>query len=117
MFGAWAICTGCTIKFFTQRSGWRLAIALAAFVYCGVNFVLCFYPPAQIPLLYLMAAIVLGFVLERRQAGEFYCAKRGIVLVGLGIAAVAILLVPCLIDIRPTLDRSEEHTSELQSPM
>lgn len=104
MIATWAICTGCAIQFFTQTSGWRLAIALAAFVYCGVNFVLCFYPPAQIPLLYLMAAIVLGFVLERRQADEFYCAKRGIVLVGLGIAAVAIVLVPCLIDIRPTLD-------------
>ena len=104
MFAAWAICTGCAIQFFTQKSGWRLAIAFTAFVYCGVNFVLCFYPPAQIPLLYLMGAIVLGFVLERRQAGEFYSANRGIVLVGLGVAAVAIVLVPCLIDIRPTLD-------------
>src|SRR2546421_2698995 len=104
MFATWAICTGCAIQFFSQKSGWRLAIAFAAFVYCGVNFVLCFYPPAQIPLLYLMGAIVLGFVLERRQAGEFYSAKRGIVLVGLGVAAVAIVLMPCLIDIRPTLD-------------
>src|SRR4029077_14826741 len=93
MLATWAICTGCAVLLFTQTSRWQLAIALSAFVYCGVNFVLCFYPPAQIPLLYLMAAIVLGSVLERRQAGEFW-AKHGIVLVGLGVAAAAIVLVP-----------------------
>ncbi len=104
MIATWAICTGCAIQFFTRTSTWRLAIAFTGFVYCGVNFVLCSYPPAQIPLLYLMAAIVVGFVLEHRQKGEFFHLQRGILLVGVAVATVAIVLVPYWIDIRPTLD-------------
>ena len=104
MFATWAICVGCAIQFFTQTSRWRLAIACSGFVYCGVNFVLCSYPPAQIPLLYIAAVIVAGFVLERRQAGEFYCAKRGILLAGVAVAIVAIVLLPYWIGMRPTLE-------------
>ena len=81
MFAAWAICTGCTIQFFTQKSGWRLAIAFTAFVYCGVNFVLCFYPPAQIPLLYLMGARTptVWRILQRESrnsSGRLGCSRR-----------------------------------------
>src|SRR5437016_2425492 len=104
MVATWAICTGCAIQFFTQASWWRLAIAFSAFIYFGANFVLCFYPPAQIPLLYLMAAVIVGFVLERRQGDQFCRVRRGIFLVGAAAAAVAIVLTPCWIDIRPTLE-------------
>ncbi len=104
MIVTWTICTGCAIQFFKQTSSWRLAIAFSVFVYCGVNFVLCSYPPAQIPLLYLMATIVAGFVLERRQVGEFCRVKRGILIVGAAVATVTIVLVPYWIGIRPTLD-------------
>jgi hypothetical protein len=104
MVASWAICTGCVVLLFTLTSRWRLAIALSAFVYCGVNFVLCSYPPAQIPLLYLMAAIVVGFIFERRQGGEFCCVKRGMLLTGVAISVIIIVLVPCWIDMRPTLE-------------
>lgn len=104
MIATWAICTGCGIRFFQQANRWNLAMAFAAFAYCGVNFVLCCYPPAQIPLVYLMATIVVGCVFERRQGGEFCRTKRGLLLAGLAVLVVLVVLVPCYLDIRPTLE-------------
>src|SRR5438270_958102 len=95
MIATWAICCGCAVALFTQMSRWRLAIAFGMFVYSAANFALCCYPPGQIPLLYLMAAIVIGVVLERRQAGEFCHLKRGTLLLVGAIATVALVLWPC----------------------
>src|SRR5262249_61673005 len=69
MFASAMICCGCAVPFFPQTSRWRLAVAFSVFVYCGLNFALCFYPPGQIPLLYFMVAILIGFVVERRHTG------------------------------------------------
>ena len=104
MIATWAICCGCAVALFTQMTRWRLAIAFGMFVYSGVNFTLCCYPPGQIPLLYLMAAIVIGYLLERRQAGEFCHLKRGTLLLVGATATVALVLWPCWIDMRPTLE-------------
>jgi hypothetical protein len=104
MVATWAICCGCAVALFTQASRWRLAIAFGVFVYSGVNFTLCCYPPAQIPLLYLMAAIVIGFLLERRQASEFCPVKRGTLLLVGAIATMILVLWPCWIGLRPTLE-------------
>ena len=100
MIASWAICIGCAIQLFTQRKPWRLATAFAALIYFGANFILCCYPPAQIPLVYLMLAIVIGCVLERRQLGEFCAAKRGTLLLVGAIAVIALVLLRCWIDIR-----------------
>lgn len=104
MLATWAICTGCAIQFLKQSSTWRHAIAFGGFVYCGVNFILCSYPPAQIPLAYLMATIVAGFVLEHLRTGEFCATKHGILLVGLAVLTVIIVLAPCYLAMRPTLE-------------
>jgi hypothetical protein len=53
MVTTWAICTGCAIQFFKHGNALRLLAVLAVFLFFGVNFVLCLYPPFQIPLLYL----------------------------------------------------------------
>jgi hypothetical protein len=104
MIASGMICCGCAVAFFTQTSRWRLAVAFSVFVYCGLNFALCFYPPGQIPLLYFMAAVLIGFVVERRNSGAFCRVGRGTFLLGGAIATIAIVLVPCFIDIRPTLE-------------
>src|SRR5438270_8714881 len=53
MLASWAICSGCLLEFFrTPRLG-RGIVAFILFVVCGINFLLCLYPPLQIPLLWL----------------------------------------------------------------
>jgi len=104
MLATWAISTGCAIKFFKETNPWRIALVLIAFVFCGVNFVLCLYPPYQIPLLFLTIAIVVGAWLENRRTGCPYWTKRGILLTGIGVTVVILALVPFWIDAGPTLE-------------
>jgi hypothetical protein len=100
----WAICTCCAIEFLKQTSRLRLALAFATFVYCGVNFILCLYPPVQIPLLFLMMTIFIGVSLEWRRENKPCAVRRGILLLCAGIALIVIVLLPFWIDIRPTLE-------------
>ncbi|MEP7015577.1 MAG: hypothetical protein ABI925_09065 [Verrucomicrobiota bacterium] len=104
MFATWAICTGCAIQFLGQTNRWRLACAFVAFVYCGINFVLCMYPPLQVPLLFSMLAIFIGVLFERRHKGETCSVRRAIVLLCAGLVLIAVILVPFWIDIRSTLE-------------
>jgi hypothetical protein len=101
MLTTWAICTGCAITFFKETNPWCIA---AGFVFCGVNFVLCLYPPYQIPLLFLTLAILVGTWFENRRAGDPYWTKRGVLLMGIGAAAIILALVPFWIDARATLE-------------
>ncbi len=102
MVTSWAICSGCAIQFFKQTIRWRIAIAFGGFVFCGVNLVLCLYPPFQIPLLYLMAAIVMGAVWEGKLNGHTCSLKRGSLLILAAIATTALVLLPFWIDMRAT---------------
>ena len=104
MLGTWAICTGCAINFFKETNPWRIAVALTAFAFCGVNFVLCLYPPYQIPLLFLTFGILVGAWFENRHTSVPYWTKRGILLTGAGVAAIILALVPFWIDARWTLE-------------
>jgi hypothetical protein len=104
MLATWAIFTGCAIKFFKETNPWRIAVALAGFAFCGVNFVLCLYPPYQIPLVFLTLAILVGTWFESRRAGDPYWTKRGVLLTGIGVAAIILALVPFWIDARTTLE-------------
>src|SRR5262249_50009149 len=79
-------------------------VAFSVFVYCGLNFALCFYPPGQIPLLYFMTAILIGFVVERQKTGALCRVRQGTLLLAGAIATIILVLVPCFIDIRPTLE-------------
>jgi hypothetical protein len=104
MLATWAIVTGCAIKFFKETNPWRITAAFAIAVFCGVNFVLCLYPPYQISLLFLTVAILVGAWFENRRAPGLYWAKRGILLTGMAVAAVILLLVPFWIEARSTLE-------------
>ena len=68
MLATWMICTGCAMRFFKETNRWRLAATFAVFAFSGVDFALCLYPPFQIPLLFLMIAILIGTCLELRSA-------------------------------------------------
>ncbi len=103
MITTWAVCTGCAIRFFKQTGPWKTMAAFGAFVFCGINFVLCMYPPYQIPLLLLMVAILAGTYCTRRFEDGFE-RRRGLILIGAAVTVVIVLLIPFWIDIRSTLD-------------
>src|SRR6266404_6508452 len=103
MVASWAMYLGCAVQFFRDSNPWRTATAFAGFVFFGVNFVLCLYPPYQIPLLLLAVAILIGVWLENRRGAKPSSGTRGLVLIGATVAAVALVLIPFWIDVRSTL--------------
>jgi len=103
MVASWAMCLGCAVQFFRDCNPWRIAAAFAGFVFFAVNFVLCLYPPYQIPLLLLGVAILIGVWLENRRGAKPSLGTRGLILIGACVAAVALVLIPFWIDVRSTL--------------
>jgi hypothetical protein len=97
------VCTGCGIRFFQQAGTWKTITILGVFVFCGINFVLCMYPPYQIPLMLLMLAVVAGVCFTRR-FDEGFDWLRGLLLIGAGVSGIIVLLAPFWIDVRSTLD-------------
>lgn len=90
MLATWAICVGCAIRML--RGGFD-PLACAAFVFCGANFVLCCYPPYQIPLLYVGIAVVCRGT-----------NRAGLLALAGSVAAVALVLLPWWFDARSTLE-------------
>jgi hypothetical protein len=103
MVASWAICLGCVVAFWQEASRWRLALAVVGFVLFGINFILCIYPPFQIPLLFLGLAVLVGLWLERRKSDQPFRTRRGLLLVAASSAAILLVLVPFLIETWPTL--------------
>jgi hypothetical protein len=104
MVATWAICLGCAARFFKDRNRWRTTAALAGFVFCGVNFVLCLYPPYQIPLLLLMTATLIGVGLENRLIAERRSTTQALLLIIGGLLTIAVVLIPFWFDVRATLE-------------
>jgi len=104
MIATWAVCLGCAAVFFKDQNQWRTATALAGFVFCGTNFVLCLYPPYQIPLVFLMTAILIGVGLETRKFGERRSTTRALLLIAGGMITIAVVLIPFWFDVRATLE-------------
>jgi hypothetical protein len=98
MLATWAICVGCAIRIMRGRLDARTLLASAGFVVCAANFVLCCYPPYQIPLLYVGAAIVLGSTLQHG------AGRVGVLLLAAAAVAVALVLLPFWFDARSTLE-------------
>ena len=104
MITTWAICLGCAVSFFKDQHRGKLTLALASFIFCGTNFVLCLYPPYQIPLTLLMLAILIGVWLENCDKQDSKSTIRALLLIGTGLLAIAIMLIPYWIDVRGTLE-------------
>ena len=103
MLACSAIVTGCALNFFRKASRPKLALLVAAFVFFGVNFVLCLYPGFQVPLLYVSAAILVGLWLAR-SSGEEWRMSQGLFLFAGGLLLIAIILVPFWRDVSSTLE-------------
>jgi hypothetical protein len=103
MLSCWALSLVSAVAVLRTNRWWVRIAAAVAFVFTTVNFILCLYPPFQIPLIYVGLAILIGFFAERRRSGSPPGGRSGaICLLAAGIATGA-LLVPFFIECYPTL--------------
>jgi hypothetical protein len=104
MLSSWAGALVCAICILKTRS-WSARLLLGgAFILCSLNFLLCLYPPFQIPLLYLGAALFATYVWTQWwEPGEEISWQGAAFLVSACICAVA-LLVPFFFELKPTLE-------------
>ena len=102
MLSMWALALVCIITLSDRCAPPARIAATAGLIIGVVNFVLCCYPPYQIPLLYLAAAILCGWFWQPRGAG--HVAKAPVIL-SYCVAAVCIcgVLIPFFIECMPTL--------------
>jgi hypothetical protein len=103
MVASWAMCLGCVIAFGRETKRWRLALAGASFLLFGINFILCLYPPFQIPLFFLGIAVLAGFWMEQRKSEQPFSTRRCLWLGAAGVAAVLLALAPFWIEMWSTL--------------
>ncbi|HAF12448.1 MAG TPA: hypothetical protein DHU55_15075 [Blastocatellia bacterium] len=96
MLTAYALGVTASLVLFTPQPPVRRGLWMLVLVVSIVNFVLCCYPPFQIPLIYLALCLVVGFVWQKALP-----IKPGWVLMSLLIAAL--LILPWFIDCRDTL--------------
>ena len=104
MMASWFVCLGCATRFFKDRHLVKTTVALLGFSFFGINFILCLYPPYQIPLILLFTAVVIGVWRESRARVEVGSAMRGFVLLAVGLIAIGLILLPFWFDVRSTLE-------------
>jgi hypothetical protein len=100
MLASWALMLLAGWSFFDRAAWWKKTGAVILFAGCAINFVLCCYPPFEIPLIYLALTLFGVFVWERRK-GSFHGGFAW--LAGTAILALA-LLWPTFVLCRPTLE-------------
>jgi len=111
MLASWACALWCVMTLGDQPPR-KLAIPITlGLILAAVNFSLCMYPPYQIPLFYLGAAILLGWFWKRRaetpSSGSWLPEPRWLACAAAGFALV---MVPFFVQMLPTL-RLVEHTA------
>lgn len=104
MVASWAICVGCAAQFFKPQDRSRKLLAFLVFAFFGINFILCLYPPYQIPLCWLGVAILFGVWREERNRSPGSFNLYGLIWIGIALAFIALLLIPFWFDVRNTLD-------------
>ena len=102
MLSCWAAAILCIIYLFRGPPLGMRILAAAGLVIAGVNFTLCFYPPFQVPLFYMGAALLAGWFWQNRHAGlKWQAGTLSVVAAMIGMAAV---LIPYLVECKPTLE-------------
>jgi hypothetical protein len=103
MLASWFVCLGCAVRFFDDQHLGKTVIRLLCFILFGINFVLCLYPPYQIPLALLFIAVVVGVWRESRARIEVVSIIRASVLFAVALIAIVLILLPFWFDVRSTL--------------
>jgi len=102
MLASWAAAILCVIHLFRSETLTSRIVTGVILVIAGVNFVLCFYPPFQVPLLYLGLAVILGWLWQNKNE-DLHWRTGGLSLL-LGGLGMAIILVPYILECKPTLE-------------
>jgi hypothetical protein len=103
MLASWFVCLGCAVGFFKDRHLGKTMTRLLCFIFFGINFVLCLYPPYQIPLVLLFIAVVVGVWRENRAHPEVVSNIRASVLFAAALVATVLILLPFWFEVRSTL--------------
>ncbi len=87
MLTSWALALLAGVIFFRAAAVWKKTVAAVIFIWSAINFVLCCYPPFQIPLLYLALFLFVAFIWQGRQSqfhgGFFWLAGSSLVALAL----------------------------------
>ncbi len=102
MLASWATAILCVVHLFRTEKLVARITATAVLVVAGVNFSLCFYPPFQIPLVYLGLALLGGWFWQHKDTGLRW--RAGLVGVSLAIVGMAAVLTPYILECKPTLE-------------
>lgn len=102
MLGSWATGLICIFCLFHPVRLIVRTCAILALLIAAVNFTLCFYPPFQIPLVYLGAAVVIGWWWQNRRASLSW--RAGGISLSIATLAMVAVLLPYLVECRPTLE-------------
>ncbi|MFA5095793.1 MAG: hypothetical protein WC478_00425 [Candidatus Omnitrophota bacterium] len=105
MLGAFFLSTAAMLYMLFSRSAVFAAIAGVVFIFSFLNFILFAYPPYQVPLFYLMCAIILGYCCGRAGGERGWRAPgpwRAVILI-LVLLTIGAGLFFLFIQLRPTL--------------
>ena len=103
MLSSWAVAIVAALVLIEPRPALQRIGASLLLLISSVNFVLCLYPPFQIPMAYLGLALVLTTVLARGNAESIRANWAGILCVVATFVVAAIALVPFFLELKPTL--------------
>jgi hypothetical protein len=104
MISSWALALVGALLLVQRRGGRTKCVGGAAFVIGTANFILCLYPPFQIPLVYLGVLMFAAFLYGGDNGTRPQVTRRGAITLAGACLAVAALLVPFFIELRPTLE-------------
>ena len=110
MLSCWAFAILCATGIFTANNNRNRRLATAGFVFSGINFALCLYPPFQISLLQLGACIFIGLLWEEKNAAPKGNYRAGAIYLVAALALMVAVLIPFFIECMPTL-KVLSHTS------
>lgn len=101
MLASGGIALGCAVQLLRAARPWRLVAAFVGLFFFSINFLLCLYPPYQIPLLWLGGALLIGVWWEGGK--QNVSATLAIARIGLALVLAVVLLIPFWFDVQPTL--------------
>jgi hypothetical protein len=103
LLSSWALAIVAVLFLIEPRSALQRLGASLVLLISSINFVLCLYPPFQIPLAYLGLALVGTSVFARANVRSIWTNRAGILCLGATVVVAALTLVPFFLELRPTL--------------
>src|SRR5882724_1834776 len=89
MVGLWCFALAAGFGAVVHQKRWWRVLLSAAYAFCALGFLLCCYPPFQIPLLTLFAPLLVALVHDRKTVRRWtaFAAATGLVAIGAGVFA------------------------------